>query len=127
LKEGEIITAFRIPVGPWTRRSSYVKVRDRASYEFAIASAAVALELQGDTVQQVRIGLGGIAYRPWRAVEAEQALNGQPLTEANVEAAATVALRGAQTHGFNDYKPELARRTLVRALLETKTMSVSQA
>jgi len=100
---------------------------DRASYEFAIASAAVALELQGDTVQQVRIGLGGIAYRPWRAVEAEQALNGQPLTEANVEAAATVALRGAQTHGFNDYKPELARRTLVRALLETKTMSVSQA
>ncbi|HXP24802.1 MAG TPA: xanthine dehydrogenase family protein subunit M [Steroidobacteraceae bacterium] len=127
LKEGEVITAFRIPVGPWTRRSSYVKVRDRASYEFAIASAAVALELQGDTVQQVRIGLGGIAYRPWRAVEAEQALNGQPLTEANVEAAATVALRGAQTHGFNDYKPELARRTLVRALLETKTMSVSQA
>ena len=78
-------------------------------------------------MQQVRIGLGGIAYRPWRAVEAEQALNGQPLTEANVEAAATVALRGAQTHGFNDYKPELARRTLVRALLETKMMSVSQA
>ena len=127
MKEGEIITAFRIPAGPWTRRSSYVKVRDRASYEFAIASAAVALNLEGDTVRQARIGLGGMAYRPWRAVEAEQALIGQPLTEASAEAAATVALHGAQAHGFNDYKPELARRTLVRALLETKTMSVSQA
>jgi xanthine dehydrogenase YagS FAD-binding subunit len=127
LKEGEIITAFRIPAGPWTRRSSYVKVRDRASYEFAIASAAVALELQGDTVRRARIGLGGMAYRPWRAVEAEQALTGQVLTEENAEAAATVALRGAQTHGFNDYKPELARRTLVRALLETKSMPVPEA
>jgi len=127
LREGEIITAFRVPAAPWTRRSTYVKVRDRASYEFAIASAAVALQLDGDTVRQVRIGLGGIAYRPWRAIEAETLLNGQVLTEANAEAAATAALRGAQTHGFNDYKPELAKRTLVRALLETKSMSVSPA
>jgi xanthine dehydrogenase YagS FAD-binding subunit len=126
LKEGEIITAFRIPAGPWTRRSSYLKVRDRASYEFAIASAAVALDLEGDTVRQVRIGLGGMAYRPWRALEAEQALTGEELTEASAETAATIALRGAQTHGFNDYKPELARRTLVRALLETKAAPVSQ-
>lgn len=127
LREGEIITAFRIPAGPWTRRSSYVKVRDRASYEFAIASAAVALQLDGDTVRHVRIGLGGMAYRPWRAVEAEAALAGQALTESSAEAAATVALRNARTHGFNDYKPELARRTLVRALLETKSLSVSPA
>jgi xanthine dehydrogenase YagS FAD-binding subunit len=127
LKEGEIITAFRIPAGPWTRRSSYIKVRDRASYEFAIASAAVALDLDGETVRHVRIGLGGMAYRPWRAVEAERALSGKPLTEAHAEAAATVALRGAQTHGFNDYKPELARRTLVRALLETKRLTLSPA
>jgi len=127
LREGEIITAFRVPAGPWTRRSSYLKVRDRASYEFAIASAAVALQLDGDTVRQVRIGLGGMAYRPWRAVEAESALTGQPLTEANAEGAATAALRGARTHGFNDYKPELAKRTLVRALLETKSLTVSQA
>jgi xanthine dehydrogenase YagS FAD-binding subunit len=127
LKEGEIITAFRIPVGPWTARSSYLKVRDRASYEFAIASAAVALQLEGDTVRAVRIGLGGMAYRPWRSIEAENALLGQPLTEANAEAAAKVALRGAQTHGFNDYKPELGRRTLVRALLETKSLAVAQA
>ncbi len=125
LKEGEIITAFRIPAGPWTARSSYLKIRDRASYEFAIASAAVALHLEGDTVRAARIGLGGVAYRPWRAVEAENALTGRSLNEANAEAAARLALQGAQTHGFNDYKPELARRTLVRALLETQSLSAS--
>ena len=64
LRPGEVITAFHIPARPWTRRSLYLKVRDRASYEFAIASAAVALDLDGDTVRQVRIGLGGMAYRP---------------------------------------------------------------
>jgi xanthine dehydrogenase YagS FAD-binding subunit len=127
LQEGEIITAFRIPAGPWTARSSYVKVRDRASYEFAIASAAVALQLDGEIVRQARIGLGGMAYRPWRANEAEQALVGHPLTEASAKAAAVIALQGARTHGFNDYKPELARRTLIRALLETKSLIVSQA
>ena len=127
LKPGEIITAFRIPAGAWTRRSRYVKVRDRASYEFAIASAVVALELEGRTVRQVRIGLGGMAYRPWRAAEAEQALTGQTLSEASAKAAADLALRGARTHGFNDYKPELARRTLVRALLETQSLPLSQA
>ena len=125
LREGEIITAFRIPAGPWTARSSYLKIRDRASYEFAIASAAVGLHLDGDTVRAARIGLGGMAYRPWRAIEAENALTGRPLTEANAQAAAQLALQGAQTHGFNDYKPELARRTLVRALLETQSLSVS--
>jgi xanthine dehydrogenase YagS FAD-binding subunit len=127
LKEGEIITAFHVPAGPWTAHSRYVKVRDRASYEFAIASAAVALHIEGETVRVARIGLGGMAYRPWRSLEAENALTGQPLTEAGAQAAATAALRGAQTHGFNDYKPELARRTLVRALLETKALTVSQA
>jgi len=66
-----------------------------------------------------------MAYRPWRAVEAEKALTGQPLTEAGAEAAAVIALRGARTHGFNDFKPELGKRTLVRALLETKSLSVS--
>ena len=124
LQEGEIITQLRIPLGAVSRRSVYVKVRDRASYEFAIASAAVALDLDGDTVRQARIGLGGMAYRPWRAAEAEQVLTGKTLTEANAEAAAKVAFAGATTHGFNDYKPELGRRTLVRALLEAATMDL---
>jgi xanthine dehydrogenase YagS FAD-binding subunit len=123
LRAGEIIAGFFVPAGAWTRRSRYVKVRDRESYEFAIASAAVALDLDGDRIRQVRIGLGGMAYRPWRALDAEQLLTGKPLTEANAQAAANQALQGAATHGHNDYKPELARRTLVRALLEAKAMT----
>jgi xanthine dehydrogenase YagS FAD-binding subunit len=113
---------FEVPAAPWTSRSVYIKVRDRASYEFAIASAAVALDLDGDAVREARIGLGGMAYRPWRAREAENALIGKPLTEANAAAAADVALAGARTHGKNDYKPKLARQTIVRALLHAKAM-----
>jgi xanthine dehydrogenase YagS FAD-binding subunit len=125
LEPGEIITAFHVPGGPWTRRSLFLKVRDRASYEFAIASAAVALELDADQVLSARIGLGGMAYRPWRAQEAENVLTGKPLTEANAQAAADAALLGAQSHGQNDYKPELARRTIVRALLQAKAQPSS--
>jgi len=124
LQSGELIIAFRIPPGGWTKRSVYLKVRDRASYEFAIASAAVALHMEGDTVRNVRIGLGGLAYRPWRAREAEEWLSGKPLSEANAESAARAALADAVTHGGNDYKPELGRRTLVRALLAARSMSV---
>lgn len=127
LEPGEIITAFHVPGGAWSRRSVFLKVRDRASYEFAIASAAVALELDADRVVSARIGLGGMAYRPWRAEEAESVLIGKPLTEANAQAAADAALQGAQTHGQNAYKPELARRTIVRALLQAKTLPVSSA
>src|SRR5665213_4294434 len=65
LEPGELITAFVVPAGPWTRRSLYLKIRDRQSFEFALASAAVALELEGDVVRQVRIALGGVATRPW--------------------------------------------------------------
>lgn len=127
LAPGETIMGFEVATAPWTSRSVYVKVRDRASYEFAIASAAVALDLDGDTVRHVRIGLGGMAYRPWRAHEAEEALTGKPLTETSAAAAADVALQGARTHGKNDYKPRLARETIVRALLHAKAMpSVEQ-
>jgi xanthine dehydrogenase YagS FAD-binding subunit len=125
LRPGEVITAFRIPAGDWTRRSMYLKIRDRASYEFAIASVAVALDLQGDTVKEVRIGLGGMAYRPWRSVEAERSLTGKPLTAASAESAAEAALSGARTHGHNDYKPELARRAIVRALLEAQALKLT--
>jgi xanthine dehydrogenase YagS FAD-binding subunit len=123
LRPGEIITAFFVPPGAWNRRSLYLKVRDRASYEFAISSAAVALDMDGERVRSVRIGLGGMAYRPWRAKEAEDALTGKPLTESNAEAAAGAALSSATTHGYNDYKPELARRTLVHALLQARSIT----
>lgn len=124
LNSGETIVAFHVPAAPWTRRSAYIKVRDRASYEFAIASAAVALELEGEVVRQVRIGLGGMAYRPWRAHEAEAALTGEKLTETSAAAAADLALQGAVTHGKNAFKPLLARQTIVRALLHTKALPV---
>jgi xanthine dehydrogenase YagS FAD-binding subunit len=122
LEPGEIITAFHIPRAAWTRRSLYLKVRDRASYEFAIASAAVALEMQSEEVVSARIGLGGMAYRPWRAEAAEKVLLGKPLNEANAQAAAEAALEGAKSHDHNEYKPELGRRTIVRALLQAKAL-----
>jgi xanthine dehydrogenase YagS FAD-binding subunit len=127
LRAGEIITAFHVPAGPWTARSLYLKVRDRSSYEFAISSCAVALALEGDKVQTVRLGLGGMAYRPLRAREAEAILNGQPLTEANARKAAEAALAGAKTYQYNQYKRELAKRVIVRALLEAKSLSVPAA
>jgi xanthine dehydrogenase YagS FAD-binding subunit len=122
LQPGEVIVAFRIPGGAVARRSLYLKIRDRQSYEFAIASAAVGLELDGGVVRQARIGLGGMAYRPWRADAAEAALVGKPFTEDAARRAAEIALRGAVTHGDNDYKPELGRRTLVRALIQAAAM-----
>jgi xanthine dehydrogenase YagS FAD-binding subunit len=122
LRPGEIITAFRVPAGGWTRRSLYLKIRDRESYEFAISSVAVALSLEGSTVKEARVGLGGMAYRPWRARDAEAHLAGRPLTQAAAEGAASAALASAKTHGHNDYKPELAKRAIVRALLEAQAL-----
>ena len=127
LRPGEIITGFRIPAGPWTRRSLYLKVRDRASYEFAVASAAVGVALDGAVVREARIGLGGVAYRPWRSHEAEAALVGKPLDEASATAAANAAFAGAVTHGGNAFKPELGRRTLVRALLQARALPDAEA
>jgi xanthine dehydrogenase YagS FAD-binding subunit len=117
LKPGDVIVGFHVPAGPWMQRSLYLKVRDRASYEFALASAAVGLDLEEGVVRRARIGLGGVAYRPWRSHEAEAALTGQRLDERSAEAAAAAAFAGAVTHGGNDFKAEIGRRTLVRALL----------
>lgn len=122
LKPGELITGFHVPAGAWTRRSLYLKIRDRASFEFAAASAAVALDLEGGVVRAVRIGLGGVAAKPWRSREAEAALVGRPVNETTAAAAADLAFAGGKSHGHNDYKLKLGRRTLVRALLETARM-----
>jgi xanthine dehydrogenase YagS FAD-binding subunit len=125
LQPVDLITAIRIPAGPWSRRSRYVKVRDRASYDFALASAAVALDLAPDrTVRTARIALGGLVARPWRARAAEAALAGKVLNEAAAIEAADLAFVGAVTHGETGFKPELGRRTLVRTLLETADMEL---
>ena len=118
LSPGEFITAIDLPPLAAARRSTYRKVRDRASYAFALVSAAVALDVQGGTVRDARVALGGLATKPWRARDAERALLGRPATEANFRAAAEVALKGAVPYSENAFKIELAKRTIVRALTE---------
>ena len=118
LEPGELITGFRIPRGPWLHRSLYLKVRDRASYDFALASAAVALDLHDGVVADARIGLGGLVAKPWRSREAEAILRGRPLDESAARRAAEAAFAAAVVHDETGFKPELGRRTLVRALLE---------
>ncbi|HEY1721572.1 MAG TPA: xanthine dehydrogenase family protein subunit M [Magnetospirillaceae bacterium] len=124
LAPGEMITGFFVPAGAWTRRSKYLKIRDRESYEFALASAAVALDLDGTVVRQARIALGGVATKPWRSAEAEAVLVGKPVSEANAHAAAEAAFAGAKARSGNGYKIELGRQTLVRAVIETAALQV---
>lgn len=116
LKHGELITAVELPNTPFFRRSHYLKVRDRAAFEFALASAAVALDVKDGTIAAARLALGGVATKPWRAVEAEKMLVGAKAEEASYANAARVALKGAKAQKDNAFKIELARRVIVRAL-----------
>lgn len=123
LEHGELITAVDLPARPFAARSHYIKVRDRASYAFALASAAVALDMQGGRIRECRVALGGVGTKPWRAHEAEKVLMGKEPGEAIYRAAAEAALRGARTHKYNAFKVELAKRTIVRALSEVGGMA----
>jgi xanthine dehydrogenase YagS FAD-binding subunit len=123
LKHGELITAVELPNTPFFARSHYLKVRDRISFEFALASAAVALEIKDGKITAARLALGGVATKPWRAVEAEKALVGAKPEDAAYQAAAKAALQGAKPQKFNAFKIELARRTIVRALTTVAEMS----
>jgi xanthine dehydrogenase YagS FAD-binding subunit len=116
LKPGELITSVDVPRLPWAASSRYLKVRDRASFAFALASAAVALDVQNGTIHDARVALGGVGTKPWRSHEAEKELVGKPATRATYLAAADAALAGAQIYQNNAFKVELARRTLVKAL-----------
>jgi CO/xanthine dehydrogenase FAD-binding subunit len=116
LEHGELITAVEVPLLPAEARSGYLKVRDRASYEFALTSAAVALVLVDGVVQEARIGLGGVGTVPWRARGAEEILRGGSVRPETFRAAAEAALEGAWTVPGTAFKVELGRRTLVRAL-----------
>jgi xanthine dehydrogenase YagS FAD-binding subunit len=116
LDHGELILAVELPALPWLKRSAYVKVRDRASYEFALTSAAVAIDLDGPTIRAVRVALGGIATKPWRSSEAEKALVGKQANDHTYGDAAEAALANARGWADNGFKIELAKRTLVRAL-----------
>ncbi|QIL75654.1 FAD binding domain-containing protein [Hymenobacter sp. HDW8] len=118
LEPGELIVAVTVPTAAHARRSTYLKVRERASYAYALASAAVGLDVQGGQIRSARVALGGVGAQPWRSPEAEKILTGAPATEATFRAAAAAALQGAQPREHNQYKVELAKNTLVRALLD---------
>ncbi len=116
LRQGELITAVLLPPSPFAAHSHYLKVRDRASYEFALVSAAVGLDIRDRRVRDARIVLGGVAHKPWRARSAEQALTGRALDDDAVSAAAVAATDGARAHRDNAFKVTLAQRTVARAL-----------
>ncbi len=116
LKRDELILSIDLPATPYAAHQHYLKVRDRASYAFALVSVAAALELDGGTIKSARIALGGAAHKPWRATEAEQALTGKPATEANYRQAAELALAGAKTYEHNAFKVPMAKQAIVRAL-----------
>lgn len=116
LQHGELITAIELPKNSFAPNSYYLKVRDRASYAFALISVAAALELDGTRIRQARIALGGVAHKPWRALKAEKMLVGKEASEANFVAAAAEEMAEARPLEHNAFKIELGRRSIVRAL-----------
>lgn len=115
LEPGDLITHVELPPATDTKQV-YLKLRDRASYEFALASAAVVARVEGGRIRSVRVAMGGVGTRPWRSHEAEVALTGKAANAASFHAAAEAALKGAKTHPENAFKVELAKRCVVRAL-----------
>ncbi|MBD2772233.1 FAD binding domain-containing protein [Iningainema tapete] len=116
LEHGEMITAVDLPSMPYAHRSHYLKVRDRTSYAFALVSAAVVLDIDGEVIRNARVALGGVGTKPWRSLEAEQVLVGARANEGTFVAAADAAVQGASPRHFNQFKVELVQRTLVEAL-----------
>jgi len=116
LKHGELITSIVLPKSNFAANSYYLKVRDRASYAFALVSVASALDLTGGKIKDVRIAMGGVAPKPWRAFEAERVLKGKAPTEENFRTAADAEMKGAQPLEHNKFKVELGRRAIVLAL-----------
>ena len=117
VEPGEVVTAIDLPAKGFAQHYDYVKIRDRASYAFALVSVAVGLELDGDSVRDVRIALGGVAHKPWRKPDVEQLLIGKTLSPDTIRPVADALLEGAIGYGHNDFKPELARRAIARAVL----------
>ena len=123
LQPGEMIIGLSIPKSAAAKNSTYLKVRDRQSYEFAAASAAVGLELEDDgcTVRDIRVALGGVATKPWRARAVEQALIGKVLDDATIKTASLLAMEGAVAQGDNQYKIDLVPRVVARAIETVST------
>jgi xanthine dehydrogenase YagS FAD-binding subunit len=118
LRAQEIITGVELPARGFSTNYSYLKIRDRLSYAFALVSVAAALELDGETISEARLALGGVAHRPWRDPEAEAAMRGQPADQATFSRAADLVLRDARGYAHNSFKIELGRRAIVRTLTQ---------
>ncbi|GHC26233.1 hypothetical protein GCM10010082_19210 [Kushneria pakistanensis] len=116
LKPGELITHVTLAAPLENSRSGYLKLRDRASYQFALASSAVIVTLDGDTIVEARVALGGVGTKPWRAFDAEKALKGQQISEATFKRAAEIALQGATPYAHNAFKIPLGQQAIVRNL-----------
>lgn len=123
LQPGDLVTHVSLPALPANSRSGYLKLRDRASYEFALASAAVVLQIEGGRVRQARIAMGGVGTKPWRASAAEQALIGAPASAASWQLAAEAAVKGAQPQSENAFKVELAKRCVAQALANVAALA----
>jgi len=123
LQPGELIIAVDLPSMPFARRSTYIKVRDRSSYAFALVSVACALDLDAGKIREARIALGGVAHKPWRVPAAEQTLSGRQPDAAVFRLAADALLKGAQPQTHNTFKIELARRSIIRALTNAAALA----
>lgn len=121
LQRGEMITAIEVPDNDnFSKRSLYVKIRDRASYAFALVSVAAALDMKGNTIENARLAMGGIAHKPWRLTTAENFLKGKMASVENFKQAASIAMKDAKGYGYNNFKLKLAPNTIVQTL---KTVS----
>jgi xanthine dehydrogenase YagS FAD-binding subunit len=116
LHPDELVLSIDLPNSPYAPHSHYLKLRDRASYEFALVSVAAALELDGENIHTARIALGGVAHKPWRSQDAEKSLSGKRPSRENFRAAAEIALKDAKPQRDNAFKAEMAKRAIVRAL-----------
>jgi xanthine dehydrogenase YagS FAD-binding subunit len=116
LRHDEIVIAVELPPEGFARNYTYLKLRDRLSYAFALVSVAVGLEMKNGRIGRARMALGGVAHKPWRRTEAEERLRGEPACKDSFAAAAAILLDGARGYGHNDFKIELARRAILRAL-----------
>ncbi|MCC9169060.1 FAD binding domain-containing protein [Pontibacter harenae] len=116
LQKGELILSVDIPDGPYTKHVHYLKVRERASFAFALVSVAAALDIDGSTIKSARLAMGGVAHKPWRLTEAEKTLVGKPVSEASFQQAAEVAMRGAKAFEHNAFKLILGPNSIVQAL-----------
>lgn len=123
LQHGELIVAVDLPAANFARRSHYLKVRDRASYAFAMTSVAAALDIQNGIIRAARLAMGGVGTKPWRAYAAEKLLENKPVNQATFQAAANAAVTGAKPQKYNGFKIELAKRTIVRALTTVGDMA----